>query len=339
MIRAIRRHHPTQVDVATSGDRMLWMDVLRGVAIVLIVQLHASALLGANGLAPSSTLLAIDAVLQPFRIPLLLLLSGMLVPQGIAKGAKRFIATRVRTILWPLVVWSTVLALAYPAMRWESVTSIPTGPVTYLWYLHALLLCSLAALLLRRVPSWASASVAYAVALAAHVVDDTEWLDTAVVERWALLLAYLLTGAALRARMDRIAPLLRRGPVITAMLAIAVGLVVMSALSDNAVAYTDAIAAPLVLASLLGTIGIAMRVAVRGPLIPLAAVGRRSVVTYVLHWFVLDATIPAAMHAVGLWPGAAATVQAVAVVVTLVVCAGVAALAERSRAIGWLFRL
>lgn len=313
------------------------MDVLRGVAIVLIVQQHATALLGANGVAPSSILALGDMLLAPFRIPLLLVLSGMLVPSGIAKGAGAFVASRARTILWPLVVWSLLLALAYPWLRWDSVAAVPTGPTTYLWYLHALLVCSLVALLVRRVPWWASALVAYGVAIAAHVMDDTEWLDTAALERWSLLLAYLLTGAALRMGLRHIAPIVQRWPVFATLLAIGAGVVLLSYSGVRVVRYDDALVAPLVLASVLGAMGLAMRLPLRGPGVPLAAIGRRSVVTYVLHWVVLDAAIPAVAYAVG--DGLPAVTQLVTVVVALVVCAGVAALADRTRAVRILFRL
>ncbi|QCR18962.1 acyltransferase family protein [Agrococcus sp. SGAir0287] len=321
----------------TSRSRHLWMDGLRGLAIVLIVELHASAIMRMHGINPSPVLEWLDVAVYPFRIPMLMLLSGMLLHASLAKGTRRYLVGKARTILWPFAVWSVLLVLAYDFMPWSSLLDALVAPGSHLWFLHALLVAYLLALALRRVPTWISALGAFAAAGIVALVDLPTWAMQLQPERLLMMLGYFLAGATLRARWDVVEGWLRRTWVLVALLAAAAALVALSVAPDIRVSYTMAEYAPLVLAGVLALVAVAIRLPwTSWPARALRAIGRDSIVFYVTHWFVLMALV---------WPlwlvpdFVPLDVQVLAVATSLLAAAGLAWLSHRIRLVGLLFRL
>lgn len=313
------------------------MDGLRGLAIVLIVELHASAIMRMHGINPSPILEWFDVAVYPFRIPLLMLLSGMLLQASLAKGPRRYLVGKARTILWPYAVWSVLLVLAYDFVPWSTLLDALIAPSSHLWFLHALLVAYLVALVVRRVPTWISTLGAFAAAGVVSLIDLPLWAMQLQPERMLMVLGSFLAGAVVRERWDVVERWMRRTWMLVALLAAAVALVALSLAPGFRVSYTMAEYAPLVLAGVLALVAVAIRLRWTSP--PgrvLRAIGRDSIVFYVTHWFVLMALI---------WPlwlvpdFVPLDVQVLAVATSLLVAGALAWVSPRVRVVGLLFRI
>lgn len=119
------------------------MDTLRGAAVVGVIVMHAELeVVGTTG----GTLPAVHAVnewLGPVRMPLLVILSGLLVPRSLARGARSHLRGKVVHILWPYLVWAlldTTHVLVDAAVQgrplpWQLLGQLFHDPHTYLWFL------------------------------------------------------------------------------------------------------------------------------------------------------------------------------------------------------------
>ncbi len=119
------------------------MDGLRGAAVVAVVLLHAELVAG-----PLPGLAAVNQALAPIRMPLLMALSGLLLARSLARGPRRHLTGKVRAILWPYVLWTTldVTHLAVDRLAAGEVLSpdllrrLVYDPSSSLWFL-AFLFC------------------------------------------------------------------------------------------------------------------------------------------------------------------------------------------------------
>lgn len=85
--------------------RLAWLDEARGLAIVLVILMHADNISERLGL---ETLPAFDPIwsgLALVRMPLLLLLSGFLLSKSLRKSTRAFLYGKWALILWPYVTW------------------------------------------------------------------------------------------------------------------------------------------------------------------------------------------------------------------------------------------
>src|SRR5262245_12540756 len=91
----------------TGAGRRRWIDQARGIAALFIVIQHAGSF--ANGLfVVPEWLETLRLSMAPFRLPLMMLLAGLLLDQSLRKGARPFIQSKLRQILWPFLVWTVI---------------------------------------------------------------------------------------------------------------------------------------------------------------------------------------------------------------------------------------
>lgn len=245
-----------------------WMDALRGAAVLLIVVWHVFSISYEQvpaGIDWTMNLLAV------YRVPLLLLLSGLLLERSLRKPIGIYATGKLRRIAWPLLVWSAVLALigfpgANPANPW-----FWFGDAAHLWYLGVLLACYAIGILTRWVPPWVILIVGYVAMELAHTeigfVNNTLWFGL-----------FFFVGATLSRFLD----LWLRAPwfVPAAFVAASLAWAGYSA-TVNSVAPI-AHWRPLVF-SLLGVVGVTW-FAAHGPRVRwIEWVGQRSMVFYVAH--------------------------------------------------------
>lgn len=135
----------------TTGTRIGWLDSLRGVAILLVVVLHAGEALRV-AVGPSTGIDQFNLFLEPFRMPVLMFLSGILLPQSVAKPRGEYFAGKVSMVAWPYLLWSLIILAASGDLGPGRILQILYLSPTYLWYLWFILVFYALAYPLRRVP-------------------------------------------------------------------------------------------------------------------------------------------------------------------------------------------
>jgi fucose 4-O-acetylase-like acetyltransferase len=96
--------------------RQEWIDAFRGFAILLVIASHIARYFSdhLSGYAIHSYFSVFVDAIAPLRMEALFFLSGMLVYRSARKGRKAYIQGKVNAILWPYIVWTTVmLVLGY----------------------------------------------------------------------------------------------------------------------------------------------------------------------------------------------------------------------------------
>lgn len=117
---------------------MVWMDQVRGLAIVLVVVFHGRTVQARFGDVPVG-LRELTEFFDPFRMPLLVFLSGMLLTQSLAKSPGTYALGKARGIAWPYVVWSVAFLAVVGDLTAGSVLAVLGSPLSHLWYLSYLL--------------------------------------------------------------------------------------------------------------------------------------------------------------------------------------------------------
>lgn len=122
---------------AEARPRQSWMDLLRGLAILLVVAFHSVTILSRVDLAPPVWLKEITDFFALYRMPTLMFLSGLLLPQSLKKGTGSYFAGKLRSVWWPYLVWSAITAIVF-ARDVSSVQAIFSllNAGSYLWFLY-----------------------------------------------------------------------------------------------------------------------------------------------------------------------------------------------------------
>lgn len=315
-----------------ARERMRWMDVLRGTAILLVVLSHATRLLA--DVVPTVVALAwLDVFLTPYRMPMLMFLSGMLLPVALAKPLPTYYVGKVRRLLWPYVVWVLVLALvgAAPGPLLDPRTWYATS---YLWYLFFLLCYFAVAPVVRRWPPALVAAASVALVLASVPLDGAE-------DGRVKLLLYLGGFFGLGHVAASAPRLLRRLTTPGTMTSTAVVLV---GVAPGVVAVTTdldlrgGVFAVLSLVGVLATVVLA-QVAVRvGGTRFVEWVGRGSIVFYTVHFPVLVLLAAWLEGTADRWGAVGGTLLVLgAALLSLGVGAAAAAARYRLAPVDWLF--
>lgn len=273
---------------------MGWIDALRGIAIVLVILHHAIALSAMfSGVAPPTWLGAIDVLALPFRMPLLVFLSGFVLSRSLHKPIEQYYGGKVRAIVWPNIVWVLIYGLTVGLDQvsvWEAWVA-----GTWLWFLTYLAAYYALAPLLRRLPPWVAPLALWA---GAFVVASPSWTQ------FLLLGAYFFAGYAVwvyRHRLQATAAL----PVQVACIAWAVGFAaygfwsVRSPLVPVLSTTQEPLTGPAILAALAGVIFVARRLP-DGWTRFVRYVGRNSLVFYVSH-FPLQIVWTTVLGAASIW--------------------------------------
>lgn len=200
--------HPARV-------REDWVDVAKGVAIVLVVSFHAVVFPANLGLAQNWRDVA--SVLDTFRMPLFFFTSGLFAARALHGSLRELWGTRVARLLWLFVLWSVLwfaVFYAAPPLGTSRIGQRPgelvlmfVSPNQNTWYVYALALYLVVAWLVRRLP--AAVQVGAAALLA--VAFDVGLLDSAngAVDRIGRGLVWFLLAVHLGPRARALAPRVR----------------------------------------------------------------------------------------------------------------------------------
>lgn len=151
-----------------------WIDIARGITIVLVVLQHVSQGLVRSGLSvPNSWYHIQEYAGYAFHMPVFFFLAGLHVERSLAKGKGTFLKTKVETLLYPYCLWSLlqgglqILLAGYinekvdAALLWK----ILWNPIDQFWFLYSLLLCHLLFLLLPKRRQWIVPAAVFFMAL------------------------------------------------------------------------------------------------------------------------------------------------------------------------------
>lgn len=199
--------------------RILWIDIAKALAIVLVVQYHVarhapSVFPGLSGWA-WELWSGVAELLIPVRMPAFFLVSGVLAATALTRTWRDVLRPRYAAILWPFLIWSVLLTVLI-ALRgadnpWaailERLPRILQGGDGY-WYLSTLVLFFTICRLGRRAPGWlllGSFILWLSSALIPTVLpDDVPTLLASNILRWASFGMWFVIGAFGRSLVLRV---------------------------------------------------------------------------------------------------------------------------------------
>jgi fucose 4-O-acetylase-like acetyltransferase len=134
-----------------------WIDIARGITIVLVVLQHVSQGLVRSGLSTANSWYHVQEYAgYAFHMPVFFFLAGLHVERSLAKGKLTFLKTKAETLLYPYFLWSLLqggmqlLLAGYVNEKVDAglLVKILWNPIDQFWFLYSLLLCHLLFLLL-----------------------------------------------------------------------------------------------------------------------------------------------------------------------------------------------
>lgn len=180
--------------------RIEWIDLVKACSVLLVVFMHATNTMAdlAGDTAIAGLLHTFNAVVEPLRMPVFFLVSGMLAASAIHRPWR---ATTSRTVgmVYLYVVWM-VLFLGFQALLGISVQE-PVVAVVFAksgyWYLYAMALFFVIARLLRNQPAWIVVAIAVVPNLLRPVIDlvVAGVVPGALYTSMAMNLCFFLLGA------------------------------------------------------------------------------------------------------------------------------------------------
>lgn len=130
-----------------NPTRVTYIDIAKGILIVLVVFGHAWRALFNNGLLLDARCYQrVDGWIYSFHMPAFFFLAGILALQSAARPLGQFVLAKLQTVAYPYVLWSIIQTALQVAMA-GSVTHvvtlrdllrIPYDPIMQYWFLYAL---------------------------------------------------------------------------------------------------------------------------------------------------------------------------------------------------------
>ena len=135
--------------------------MLRGLAVLLVALFHIQYPVGERVPATPDALMRFGEAMQPFRMPLLFLLSGIILPRSLAKPMKDYTVGKLRGLVWPFALWTVIAAVCFevlwtdddPLWLFKDVPAMLMG-WQHLWFLSVLIVCYAVAPLTGLLPAW-----------------------------------------------------------------------------------------------------------------------------------------------------------------------------------------
>ncbi len=249
--------------------RLGWMDTLRGLAILLVILHHSTQNVTARVGEVPEVFVFLSEFFAPFRMPMLMFLSGLLIAGSLKRPAGEYIWGKLRRIAWPIIVWTIVYRFAGGEFDIASVAFWDS----YLWFMQFVLAYYLIALVTRWIPIW----VLVLLPFAGMLLLPAETLG----QRFFYLMPFFFLGAFIEKHWERYASLLSM-PLAAALCVVPLGVALYSGLVEPL--WYDPIAA---VPAMLGVV-ILVRVSVAIPdarwLAPVRFVGRWSLIYYCVHY-------------------------------------------------------
>lgn len=200
-----------------STQRLAWPDVAKGISILGVVALHVTLAVPAG---EDTTLAAVNAILDPLRMPLFFLISGLFATKVFRFSFSELFTRRLWYFLVPYAVWVPVEV--YLKNREYHVVHGADMPhvgdylyhlalgVNMAWFLYALILFNLALWLTRKLPSSVAMLISFVPVIALPLHFDVHMVGKAV-----LYLPIFFLGAHLRGWILRFGERALTAPYLT----------------------------------------------------------------------------------------------------------------------------
>ncbi|WP_407518972.1 acyltransferase family protein [Methylobacterium oryzisoli] len=284
-----------------APGRLAWVDVAKGLCIVLVVMMHSTLGVG-EAMGGEGFLHTVVAFAKPFRIPDFFLLSGLFVGRVLDRdwrlfGDRRVVHFAYFYLLWTLiqsaVKYGPITDGAGPGAFAAHLAHALVEPYSTLWFIYLLAVFSVVTKLLRRVPWW--------LLLGAAALIEILPVETGIllVDEFCARYVYFLGGALFAERIFRVADAARaRVGLALAGLAAWALLNGILAFAPTGLPAHPTLASLPVVSLLIGTAGALAIVAsaalltrAGGPVTAaLRHVGERSIVIYLAFFLPMAAT-------------------------------------------------
>ncbi|WKN42315.1 acyltransferase family protein [Tunicatimonas pelagia] len=97
----------TSTELRTS-NRMVWVDIAKGFAIILVVYRHILIGIERSGIDVGDYIILAD-ITHSFRMPLFFILSGVFVRFSLLKRTNQaFISSKLKSLIYPYLIWTTL---------------------------------------------------------------------------------------------------------------------------------------------------------------------------------------------------------------------------------------
>ena len=151
-----------------AKQRLKWPDIARGISILGVIILHTSLAIPE---ARDTWLSQTNDFLDPLRMPLFFLVSGLFSAKIFRYSFAQLFTNRLWFLLVPYVIWVPLELAAYQVIIVNDFDS-PWPPASYylqqlvlgstmIWFLYALALVNIVLWLLRSLPGWAAVLAAF----------------------------------------------------------------------------------------------------------------------------------------------------------------------------------
>ncbi|MHA2789377.1 acyltransferase family protein [Corynebacterium sp. S7] len=183
-----------------ASQRLIWPDVAKGLSIMGVVVLHVSLLIpGARDTLLSQT----NALLDPLRMPLFFLVSGLFSTKVFNFSFGELFRRRLWFFIVPYLVWvpveiglynwtAQIVGRAVPLTGEDYFTQIITGR-NMAWFLYALVLFNIVLWATKKLPWWATVLVSLSPILAMPLNHEIP-----IVAKAIMYMPIFIAGAYLR---------------------------------------------------------------------------------------------------------------------------------------------
>ncbi len=145
-----------------ADERVAWVDIAKGVAILLVVLNHA-ALLGVQSGIADPRWLEWNTMLAASRMPLFFFASGLFAGSVVQRPWGKLWSSRLALLVWMFLLWTVIRFTYFTVMPMEArpiensvlyLVLSPLWPTSGLWFLFALVLFFVITKLTLRFPRW-----------------------------------------------------------------------------------------------------------------------------------------------------------------------------------------
>lgn len=208
---SVRPDDPVRPRAAPEAGRLAWVDVAKGLCIILVVMMHSTLGTG-EAMGAEGFMHHVVDFAKPFRIPDFFLLSGLFVGRVIDRDWRLFADRRIVHFAYFYLLWLVLQS----AVKYGQITDgagpgaflahLAYGliePYSTLWFIYLLAVFSVAVKLLRRVPGPALLAGAALLQLVPVQTGST------LIDEFCARFVYFLAGYLFAARIFSLADWVR----------------------------------------------------------------------------------------------------------------------------------